>query len=448
MISVYAFILIAVLAIWLALCLHNRYFALVAFVALLPIYLVRVALPLPGTGINLPTTLLELFFLILFSVWLFTDAMRPGAWRALREWAMPISLFVAGATISVAVAPSFMPSLGLWRAYIVEPILFFAMFSDIIGRKKRGVAVLCALGTTLAIVGIIAVYQKITGFGIPNPIWAAEATRRATAFYGFPNAIGLFAAPVTMLMVAWAVSLLGQHTQRRWLALLPTSAAILGALGILFAVSEGAAIGLLAGLGLYGLMHKKLRPWTLGAIIIACAVVVLIPPVRNYASLLVSLRDDSGSVRSIIWSETSAMLADHPVFGTGLAGYPGRILPYHRATWIEVFQYPHDIVLNFWGEVGLLGLAGFVWIVWRFYAVTLRVARTKDAPWLAAGLIAAMTATLVHGLVDVPYFKNDLAMLFWVLIGLAEVLRRIHLPTEGITAKVKKVLTTGWAQKP
>ena len=29
-----------------------------------------------------------------------------------------------------------------------------------------------------------------------------------------------------------------------------------------------------------------------------------------------------------------------------------------------------------------------------------------------------MTVLLIHGLVDVPYFKNDLAVLFWIIIGL------------------------------
>jgi hypothetical protein len=28
-----------------------------------------------------------------------------------------------------------------------------------------------------------------------------------------------------------------------------------------------------------------------------------------------------------------------------------------------------------------------------------------------------MVALIIHGLFDAPYFKNDLAVLFWVLIG-------------------------------
>ena len=35
-----------------------------------------------------------------------------------------------------------------------------------------------------------------------------------------------------------------------------------------------------------------------------------------------------------------------------------------------------------------------------------------------------MVAVVVHVLVDVPYFKNDLSLEFWVLVGLAWAGRR------------------------
>jgi hypothetical protein len=34
------------------------------------------------------------------------------------------------------------------------------------------------------------------------------------------------------------------------------------------------------------------------------------------------------------------------------------------------------------------------------------------------GIVLAMVAIIVHGLVDVPYFKNDLALEFWTLLGI------------------------------
>jgi len=33
--------------------------------------------------------------------------------------------------------------------------------------------------------------------------------------------------------------------------------------------------------------------------------------------------------------------------------------------------------------------------------------------------MCSMIVIIIHGLVDAPYFKNDLAMMFWLLVALA-----------------------------
>lgn len=409
-------------------------YALAAFCAILPVYLIRFSVPLAGFG-SVPSTLLEACFWALFAWWSCTDGRKRAAWRALDDWALPLTLFLTGSLVALAVSPDMRAALGLWRAYVLEPLLFFVMFTDVLGRSKRGTLVLSALGATLTIVGLTAVYQKITGWNIPNPIWQAAATRRVTAFYGFPNAIGLMAAPITVIMSAWAWSLIGavkRAPRERLLGLVPAAAALLGTLAIIFAVSQGAMIGLAAGLAIFGLLDKRLRAWTLGAGIATCIVIMAWPRALNEITALATLSDDSGSVRRIIWNDTWRMLMDHPVFGAGLSGYPIRIAPYHDAYWIEIFQYPHDIILNFWSEMGLIGLAGFIWILARFFSRTVALWRARGAgdsnasgyEWLPAALIASMTALLVHGLVDVPYFKNDLAFLFWIIVGLAAAMRK------------------------
>jgi hypothetical protein len=38
---------------------------------------------------------------------------------------------------------------------------------------------------------------------------------------------------------------------------------------------------------------------------------------------------------------------------------------------------------------------------------------------LQLGIVLAMVSVVVHGMVDVPYFKNDLALEFWVFLGVA-----------------------------
>ena len=84
-------------------------------------------------------------------------------------------------------------------------------------------------------------------------------------------------------------------------------------------------------------------------------------------------------------------------------------------------MYPHNIILNFWSELGLLGLLAFVWLIGRALLIAGRVYQGLGMgaeKYILLGTVAALTALVVHGMVDVPYFKNDLAVLFWLLIGI------------------------------
>jgi O-antigen ligase len=114
------------------------------------------------------------------------------------------------------------------------------------------------------------------------------------------------------------------------------------------------------------------------------------------------------------------MLQHHVLFGAGLSGFTAAIAPFWNPTHIDRFIYPHNIVLTFWSETGLLGLAAFAWIMVAASLMAWRGWRVSEPRWrpFEVGVLLALVAVLVHGLVDVPYFKNDLSLEFWALLGL------------------------------
>ena len=59
----------------------------------------------------------------------------------------------------------------------------------------------------------------------------------------------------------------------------------------------------------------------------------------------------------------------------------------------------------------------FVWIIVKYFIIGFRNLK-KENRFIALGLIGAMVAIVVHGMVDVPYFKNDLAVMFWLVIAM------------------------------
>jgi putative inorganic carbon (HCO3(-)) transporter len=378
--------------------------AFLLFVAFLPTYLIR--FPLGG----IPTTALEILFAILVVAWF---RKREKRLIDIKGWGALLLLWIGVATLQLFVSPDFRAAAGVWKAYFIEPVIFFLMACDFLRTHEERDQALRALGGTALAVGALALIQHFNGFGVPPPFNgvpvppATEAEFRSTAFYGFPNAIGLFLAPLIPLFIGCFYA----DRKKRTLAPFWAAVVILSGLALLLAQSEGAIIGAAAGVIAAGLLAPKTRKLALGVSAFGAVLILLISPLRHFALEKASLNDWSGRVRKEMWVETFEMLKDHPILGAGLSGYQKTFVPYHKAGHIEIFQYPHDILLNLWSELGIAGVIVFIFIMARFFQQTLS---TKS--WTLAG---AGVAILVHGLVDVPYFKNDLAMLFWLLMAFA-----------------------------
>ena len=112
------------------------------------------------------------------------------------------------------------------------------------------------------------------------------------------------------------------------------------------------------------------------------------------------------------------MLSHHLLFGIGLGNYEQAMGPY----WQDLTRviYPHNIVLNFWATTGLLGLVAFGWLATRAFILAWSGWRRHPAPWRPydLGVMLALVGMVAHGLVDVPFFKNDLSLEFWALLGI------------------------------
>jgi O-antigen ligase len=106
------------------------------------------------------------------------------------------------------------------------------------------------------------------------------------------------------------------------------------------------------------------------------------------------------------------MLKDNWLFGAGLSGYPTALEPYHTHEEIEIFQYPHNLFLNIWSELGLLGLLAAAWLMILSIKKFRQSQKEKSENfWLSAAATTVLLEMFIHGLVDVPFFKNDLAMI-------------------------------------
>lgn len=399
----------ALLVLFTALVWRNLRWAVFLVALLLPTYLWRFDL------IIFPTTFLEILLLIVILIWGFK---YRGFWmvgKQIKLWRWPILLFLLAGVLSIVVAPDRIAALGLFRAYLLEPILFFFVCVSVLRDRKDVEYILGALILSGSVIVVLAILQRFGVFPIPQP-WDTEY--RVTSVYPFPNAVGLFLGPIITLAAAKIIETI---SQRSWKCIAWIAMFCLMVVAIILSQTEGAWIGVALGLVALGLLYRPLRLPTFAVIFIVGLLLATIPGPRETIMQKISFQDWSGKVRLTQWHESINMLGDHSIFGAGLSGYPAVFKPYHKATYIEIFQYPHNILLNFWSELGLLGVIAFGWILIIFFYFVIPtksgIRENTDKKIIQFGLMAAVLTILIHGLVDVPYFKNDLAVQFWILMA-------------------------------
>lgn len=405
--------------------LRNRTHAIALVLFFLPLYLVRFSVG------PLPSTLLEGMILILFLVWAIEKKGIAGILKFINEKVSEASrqekalyiflyLFVMSATVSIAFSPEPRAALGVWRAYFIEPALFFVVFIDTVTTRHQVMRLLGASIFSGVFIAVVAVYQRITGWNIPVP-WIEE--RRATSIYPYPNAVGLYLAPIVWLALGRARIFFQEKKNLQ--TILFCSAALFMVVSIYFSKTEAGLVALLATAGAFGLLWStRTRIITFVIIVFGALVLFSSPAISGPVTEKLFLRDWSGKVRIKTWKETAEMLKDHPLTGAGLAGYQKTFEPYHTRRYIEIFLYPHNIILNFWSETGLYGLISFSLVCAAAFILLRSSARASPKNRLFTYIIGAALATiLIHGIVDAPYFKNDLSLFFWALLGYSVVMR-------------------------
>ena len=387
---------------------------------LLPTYLIRFHLG------SLPLTFLEIMVISLVNIHFLknTKSFFQFLQTFIREnkfFSTGIFLFLLGTTIGVFASVDIKKALGEWRAFYIEPILLFFVLTHFFKtfhfhEQKEKIQtfilfplILCGTATTL-----LSIYQHFTGWLVPSSFWQNRATYRVTAWYGFPNAVGLFLAPLIPLSLSLFFETLHNRNKKthRIIFIFSIIFIFTAPLALLFAKGSGPIIGAAAALAMLFLFYKKTR---LPVIILGLFSLILVFTSSHLYTIKQELlaRDYSGSLRRDIWSETISLLKDHPFIGAGIASYEERIAPYRHNHTIEIFHHPHNIFLTIWVNTGIIGLIGFMLLLTQFF-----IQRVKKLNPQNIFIMCSLVVILVMGLVDSPYIKNDLAILFWTILFL------------------------------
>ena len=384
----------------------RRYEYAVALVAgLLPAYLLRVSI------LSMPTNMLELMIGVLVVVGLASPVIRNHWKQATRSVPLPIvvtiALFLLAAGISTVISPHIETSLGIVKGWIVAPLVFGWIVYGLPSKKSR-TAVTRALTISTAVMAAFALFQ-------------INSQPRISGIYDTPNSLALFVAPV-FVMTAWI------SRKRTWgiVATGVMAAAVIGT------QSVSAMVAVITSL-LIGVALFRRSPWKRYApgMAVLMALFLLAIVATGKAAYIARPFTDAGatsslSVRIQLWSVGWDLVRQRPLLGVGLGVFEPLYQQELHARFVEydgsgavplpefVFRDPHNWILSFWLNLGLLGLVAFV----ALHIITFRRAypAIKKDPHLQA-VSLALIALLIFGLTDTIFWKNDLAALHFILLA-------------------------------
>lgn len=430
-----------------------------------PLYLVKTSVA------GIPLTLIEVFIYAVLAVYglqyaavLFKKASgrKKDTSREKNTPTLPwflytcIALFVIGSFVGLlqvlptqtlndgTVFEGFKMALGIIKGWIVAPIILFFLWLRVISDQKDIYTLLNSYTASSGVLAVWALWQVIS-----NNYITLDA--RASGPFESANYLALYIGPaVVYSIIQFSISFLEQRPllwnrkNALWLAV----SLLLGS-ALLFSKSYAAMIAVVVALACYFTIQWRpksktkspatrnfyaktskrshLLYWLLGGGLmmgILLFLVFSIDPAKWQAMFRFEERSSS-SVRIEVYTVSFDLLQRNWLLGIGPGQFSARydleatsILghPPYESTML----HPHNIFLATWLNLGLLGFVGFMGILlYAFGKARWRAGQALDShsqQVIVIGIVLLLEI-LIHGLFDTPLFKNDLALLFWLISG-------------------------------
>jgi O-antigen ligase len=239
---------------------------------------------------------------------------------------------------------------------------------------------------------------------------------RLESIFNSPNYLAMYLAPAFFIAYfGKTVDRLNLKNEKKWLllSLAPIT------LSTYLTYSYGAWLSILASFLIIILWKKKNFAKNIFILLIGILIIFLSQQRKNkFLDLLLLNPRSSFFSRLMIWRSAEKILCDNFFWGIGIGNFQNKYLAYQKyfQPYLEwAVPHPHNLYLAFWLYSGIIGFIGFALLLFFWVRTTLKK-ETDDSLKLLS--LALMSYFLLHGIIDTTYFKNDLAVMFWLLINL------------------------------
>ena len=362
---------------------------------------------------------------------------------------LPVLSFIAICTLSLIWSDTFFTSLKELPQFLAGPFLYFVIVNNIGGEKQvnRIISTVLLVGVALSIYGIFQYNDIDFSFWVGN-------TGRMRVFGLIGNA-GYFAGYLILpLSIAIPLFFVSKNRNRKILLLI--GILTMGTTFILtFTRSSYLAlsVSLIFMFFLFLLSrgkrfikdNKKIFIIILTAIIIVAFLFIIpntvskpgtvISQIKGRTSIARLKNDITSNARIAIWKFTGIMIKDRPILGSGIGTYKYNTLRY-QAKFLEqgdnrsIYGYSwadkaHNEYLQLWAELGIIGLAIFIWLIITYFNQGIRYLKREmdeQKQGIMIGLMGGVVAFLIDSIFWFPLHLSANLSLFWLFIGLGMVM--------------------------
>ena len=384
------------------------------------------------------TTVLRIVILFLFAVWLM-KVLREGKinWQK-TPLNLPIImfLFICGLSTLFSVSPrlSFWGMHGFYfegfLSFLCYGIIYFIAVNYVADKRK-------ILKTLLIASVIVSVYALVQATGITFFVWrGTQPYPRVWSTFGNPN----FLAPFLIMVIPiYLIFVIKAETMRK--KSLYSLFTLLSVLALIFTYSRAAWLGMVVGLIVFALMinkkQLKVNSFFLIGIIVSSIILTSIyprlylrpqertatmKPIVERAVSTVDFKEPGITARLSAWGTTIKMTLKRPILGFGLDTLGVSFRRFMSRDYEELagrFRtagYAHNEFLQYAATIGLMGLSAYLFLLFTFFRVIIKVSRNKEKNALAAGVAAACVALLINN--QFSFSTIVPATLLWFFFGL------------------------------
>ncbi|HUL45218.1 MAG TPA: O-antigen ligase family protein [Bacteroidota bacterium] len=264
---------------------------------------------------------------------------------------------------------------------------------------------------------VFAVTAALSCFEIVDVLELGPGVMRLGVFQHYMTAGGIKMF-ILLLMVPF---LLDGATPARWRWWI-----LAGFLPILLALilteTRSSWVGLIVGVGLYGLMQSKRVLF--GLLLVIGLFIVLAPSHwKSRAFSIFDLHQYSNVERFQKWHAGLRMIPDFPIVGTGDIDLGQIYDKYKDADDPSHGGHLHNNFMMLIVTLGILGFGAVMYLFWKILTAELSAVRRTAGSWffrdVTLGSLASYAGFHVSGLFEWNFGDHEIAVLLWFTVGLA-----------------------------